>query len=241
MNYKIGYQTSIFILFLFITASVHAQNPVQTEDKLNLYWQPNVEIEYSHFQSESDADCIKYNEKYGIQMSPNIQLHGIVDIPKSHQSKKIKKRIGYDKLYLAPIFCKNCSCMLQEDSLELVATQLLFDVAEMCARGLRKDLIATQNEMNINNVNTTYYRTLKNKWDETMWGTWGSIYQDVLVQKKDSAYIEWRTFVDEMLDFNKDFATQPYEIERLILGEPIEEGYVQAKRIMGDFKIRRDE
>jgi hypothetical protein len=143
---------------------------------------------------------------------------------------------GNDKLYLAPIFCKNCSCILSEDSVELMVYQLLFDVAEMCARGLRKELIETQQEMNINNVNAMFYTTIKNKWDERMRGTWASIYQDVLIQKKDSSYVEWRTLVDEMLEANKDFATQPYEIERLILGEPVEEGYVQAKTIMGDLK-----
>jgi hypothetical protein len=232
----IKFKTFIFILISVIVTSAKAQNPALTEDKDNLYWQPNVEIDYSHFQSESDVDCIKYNEKYGLKMSANIQLKGIVDIPKSHLSKKIKKRTGNDKLYLAPIFCKNCSCILSEDSVELVVYQLLFDVAEMCARGLRKELIETQQQMDINNVNTMFFTTIKNRWDENMRGIWASIYQDVLIQKKDSAYAEWRTLVDDMLEANEDFSTQPYEIERLILDEPIEEGYVQAISIIGDLK-----
>ena len=235
-------QLKSFILILFntITASANAQHLVQAEDKDNLYWQPNVEIDYSHFQSASDADCINYNEKYGLKMSANIQLKGIVDIPKSHLSRKLIKRTGNDKLYLAPIFCKKCSCILSEDSVELVVYQLLFDVAEMCARGLRKELIETQQKMNINNVNAMFYTTIKNRWDEIMRGTWSSIYQDVLIQKRDSSYVEWRTLADEMLEANKDFATQPFEIERLILGMPVEEDYVQAKTIMGDL-INNDE
>lgn len=230
------FQTFIFILFSIIVSTVNGQNHLQTEDMHNLYWQPNVEIDYSHFQSESDADCIKYNDKYGLKMSANIQLQGIVDIPKSHLLRKIKKRTGNDKLYLAPIFCKNCSCILSEDSIELVVYQLLFDVAEMCARGLRKELIETQQQMNINNVNTMFFTTIKNKWDERMRGTWASIYQDVLIQKKDSSYAEWRTLVDELLEANKGYSTQPDEIKRLILGVPIEQDYVQAKSIIGDLK-----
>jgi hypothetical protein len=230
------FKTFIFILFSIIVTTLNGQNHLQAEDKNNLYWQPNVEIDYSHFQSESDADCIKYNEKYGLKMSANIQLYGIVDIPKSHLSRKIKKRTGNDKLYLSPIFCKNCSCILSEDSVELVVYQLLFDVAEMCARGLRKELLETQQQMNINNVNTMFFTTIKNKWDERMRGTWASIYQDVLIQKKDGKYAEWRTLVDELLEANKDFATQPNEIKRLILGKPIEQNYVQAKTIIGDLK-----
>ncbi len=234
------FHTFIFILFSIIVSTVNGQSHLQTEDEDNLYWQSDVKINYSHFQSESDEDCTKNNIKYGLKMSANIHLKGIVDIPKSHLSRKIKKRTGYDKAYLAPVFCKNCSCILAEDSGELVVYQLLFDVAEMCARGARKELHETQEQMNINNVNTTFFTTVKNKWNERMRGTWASIYQDVLIQKKDSAYAEWRKLVDELLEANKDFSTQPNEIKRLILGKPIEQGYVQAKSIIGDLK-RNDE
>lgn len=230
------FKTFIFILFSIIVSTLNGQNHLQKEDENNLYWQPDVKIDYLHFQSESDADCTKGNEKYRLKMSANIQLYGIVDIPKSHLSRKIKKRTGNDKLYLSPIFCKKCSCILSEDSVELVVYQLLFDVAEMCARGLRKELLETQQQMNINNVNTMFFTTIKNNWDERMRGTWASIYQDVLIQKKEGKYAEWRTLVDELLEANKDFATQPYEIERLILGNPIEQNYVQAKTIIGDLK-----
>lgn len=234
-------QAFIYILFSIIVFTVNGQSQLQTEDEYNLYWQPDVKIKYSHFQSGSDADCIKYNEKYGFQMSANIQLKGIVDIPKSHLSSNVKKRTGNDRLYLAPIFCKNYSCILSEDSVELVVYRLLFDVAEMCARGLRKELMETQQQMSINNVNTMFFTTIKNKWDERMRGTWASIYGDVLIQKKEGSYREWRTLVDELLQSNKDFATQPQEIERLILGEPVEEGYIQAKTILGDLKDNNKE
>ena len=225
-----------FILFCIIASTVDGQNQLQIEDKDDLYWQPGVKIDYSHFQSKSDTDCLKYNEKYGLKMSANIQLKGIVDIPKSYLSRKIKKRTGNDIAYLAPVFCKNCSCILLEDSVELAIYQLLFDVAELCARGVRKELSETQKQMNINNVNTMFFTTIRNKWVETMRGTWNSIYQEVLIQKKDSSFVKWSTTIDELLESNKDFATQSNEIKRLILGEPIEEGFVQAKTIIGDLK-----
>ncbi len=167
-------------------------------------------------------------------MPPYTQFKGIVDIPKSHLSKKLKKRTGYDKVYLAPVFCKECSCILSEDSVELVVYQLLFDVAEMCARDIRKELLEIQKQMNINNVNTMFFFTIKNKWDEKMRGTWASIIQDVLIQKKESAYDEWRTLIDELLEANKDFSTQANELKRLIFDKPIEQDYVQAKFINGD-------
>jgi hypothetical protein len=230
------FKSLLFILIIIVASFANAQNQVQIEDEDNLYWQSDVEVRFSHFQSEIDSNCISLTEKLDLNMSASIQLVGIVDIPKSHLSRKIKKRKGDDKLYLSPAFCKKCSCARVEDSMELVFNQLLFDVPEMCARFLRKELAEIKEERKINNVNAMFYTTLKNKWDERMRGTWASIYQDVLIQKKDSAYVEWRALVDEMLEENKDFATQPYEIERLILGEPVEDGYVQAKTIMGDLK-----
>ncbi|MCO6483303.1 MAG: hypothetical protein J5I62_10975 [Flavobacteriales bacterium] len=73
----------IFILFGIIVSPVNGQSQLQTEDENNLYWQTGVEISYLHFQSESDTDCIQYNKKYGLKMSPAILLKGVVDIPKS--------------------------------------------------------------------------------------------------------------------------------------------------------------
>lgn len=230
------FQTFFFILFSIIVSTVNGQNQLQMEDKNNVYWQPDVKISYLHFQSESDEDCIRYNKQYGFTMSATIQLQGVVDIPKSHRSRKIKKRKGNDKVYLSPVFCMDRSCILFEDSIELEVHQLLFDVAEMCSRGARKELYEIQKEMNINNVNAMFFTTVKNSWEEKMRGTWASIYQDVLIQKKDGAYMEWRILIDELLEANNDFATQPNDIKRLILGQPIEQGYVQAKSIMGDLK-----
>jgi hypothetical protein len=230
------FKAFIFILYSVISSTVNAQDHLLTEDEDNLYWQPDVRIDYSHFQSETNSDCIKYNKQYGLKMSANIQLIGAVDIPQTHLSRKIKKSTGYDKAYLAPVFCKNCSCILSEDSIELEVYQLLFDVAEMCSRAARKELFETQEEMNINNVNTMFFTTVKNRWEERMRGTWASIYKDVLIQKKDSAYAEWRELVNELMEVNKDFSTQPKEIKRLMLGEPIENDYVQAKSIVGDLK-----
>lgn len=232
--------TIIFIFFSILTFTLNAQNYNQAEDSKGLYWQPDVKIDYSHFQSVSNSDCIKYNKKYGLKMSATIEIKGIVDIPKSHLSKKIKKRKGYDKVYLAPMFCKNCSCILSEDSIELIVYQLLFDVAEVCTRDIRIELKNTQKQMNINNVNTMFFITVKNKWEKIMREIWGAIYNDVLIQKKEKAYVEWRKLIDKYLKEKIEFATQPNDIKRLILEKPIEKNYIQAKHIVGNLKTSNE-
>lgn len=210
-----------FLIINTFSITLNAQTQYPTESENDLFWQPNLQISFSHFQEKSDTACIKYYEKYGFRMSSNIGFRGIVDIPQSHMSKNVRKRKGFDKSYLVPVFCKNCSCILSEDTSELIVHQLLFDVAEMCARSARKELSEIQKEMKINNVNTMYFTTVKKKWEEKMRGVFGSILQDVLVQKKDGAYAEWRQLIDELLEKNELFATQPEDIYRFIHGQPV--------------------
>lgn len=235
-----NYRAIIYLIFCTSAITLNAQTEYPTESENDLFWQPNVQISFSHFQEKSDTACIKYFEKHGFKMSSNIGFREVVDIPKSHLSRKIKKRIGFDKAYLAPVFCKNCSCILSEDTFELKVHRLLFDVAEMCARGVRKELSEIQSEMNINNVNTMFFTTIKNQWEERMMGTFASIFQDVLIQKKGSAYAEWRKLIDELLEQNELYETKPEDIYRFILGKPIENDYVQAERIAGDLQNREE-
>ena len=237
---NMNFRAVFFMIFYTFTITSNAQTEYPTESENDLFWQPNVQISFSHFQEKADTACIKYYEKYGLQMSSNIGFRGVVDIPKSHLSRNIRKRTGFDKSYLAPVFCKNCSCILSENTLELKVHQLLFDVAEMCARGARRELFERQSEMNINNVNTMFFTTVKNSWEEKMRGTFGSILQDVLIQKKEGSFAEWRQLIDELLEKNEHFATQPKEIYRFILGKPIEKDYVMAETIMGDLRNKNE-
>lgn len=223
-----------------IVATIQAQTEHLSTNSYNIYWQPEVLIEFSDFQSQSDTACQKYYKEHGLQMSASIGLEGIVDIPSSFLSNKIKKRKGYDKLYLAPVFCKSCSCIIAEDTLELKVHRMLFDVAEMCSRGLRSELSQLQSEMNINNVNTMFFTTMKIKWEERMKMIIGTILQEVLIQKQDGAYDSWRKFVDEILIENAQFSTRPEDIHRLSLGQPILKNYIEAESIIGNLKGNDD-
>ena len=223
---------AVVILYV-IAIKLNAQTVYLTENEKDIYWQPNTQIDFSDYQSPTNEDCIKYEEKYGMTMSANIGLRGIVDVP--------KKRGRYDKSYIAPVFCKNCSCILSEDSLGLKVDQLLFNIAEFCARNARKELFELQTEMNVDNINTMFFTTVKNKWDERMWSLFGTIIREVFVEKKDSAYISWRQTIDDVLQQTEDFATQPKDCYRFVINKPIEKGYKMAKFIMGDMQNKEEE
>lgn len=211
---------------------LNAQTKYITENEKDIYWQPDAQIDFSDYQSKNDSNCLKYNNKYGFKMSSNIGLRGVVDVPK--RGKK------FDKFYLAPVFCKNCSCILSEDSLGLKVDRLLFDIAEVFARNARKELFELQEKMKADNTNTMFFITVRNNWEETMLSFFGTVVREVLIEKKDSAYIGWRNTTDELLQQTESYATQPQDCYRFILNQPIEKGYKMAEHIVGDMRSKKE-
>ena len=217
------------LLFLsVIQISVFAQ---KTEDENNLYWQSDRKINFSDYQSKSDTNCIKYNERYGLKMSSSIGFRWVVDVPKRWRGKM-------DKAYIAPVFCKNCSCILSEDSMALKTDRLLFDITEILSRNIRKELDEFQRATNVDNVNEMFFTTIKNKWDELRGDFFATVIREILIEKQEGAYEKWRKKVDEILEKRKEYATKPEDCFRFIAGKPIEKGYKKAKSIMGDMRSK---
>ncbi len=226
-------RTFIILVLCIISIKSNAQTEYLTESDNDIYWQPLVKINFFDYQSLSDTNCIKYNEKYGLQMSSSIGFKGIVDIPK-------KRNKSFDKFYMAPVFCKKCSCILSEDSLSLKVDQLLFDVAEGCVRSARRELLELQDKMKADNTYTMYFTTVKNKWDDEMRSFFGILLREILIEKKDSAYIKWRQTVDEVLEQTEFYATQPEDCYRFVSNKPIEKGYKMAETLVGDMRKKEE-
>lgn len=223
----------IILILAVISINLNAQIEYITEDENNIYWQPNAKIDFSDYQSLTNDDCVKYNEKYGLQMSSSIGFRGIVDVP--------KKKKKFDKFYIAPVFCKNCSCILSEDSLALQVDRLLFDMAEIFARNARRELLDLQKEMNADNTYTMFFTTVKNDWDKKMRETFGIIIREVLIEKTDTAFVSWRKLADELLLETESYTTKPEDCYRFVLSKPIEKGYNQAKTIVEDLRNNKKE
>jgi hypothetical protein len=224
---------SIFLLMvLWISSTVlNAQSSFITNDEKNIYWQPDTKIDFSNYQCRSDSECVKLHEKYGLKMCSSIGIRGVVDIP--------KRKGKFDKFYLAPVFCKNCSCLLVEDSMNLKVDKLMFDMAEACARGARKELIELQNKMQADNTYTMFFTSIRNKWDERMRSFFGTVTREILIDKKDTAYVGWRKTVDQLLQQTGSFATRPEDCSRFIFDKPLEKNYIEAERIAGDLRNKK--
>jgi hypothetical protein len=221
-----------FILLLLSTIPFFLKAQ-KTENEKEIYWQPDRKIEFSDYQSNSDTNCVKYNKLYDIHMQASIGFRYVVDIPKKWKGK-------IDKGYIVPVFCKNCSCILKEDSLELKVDRLLFDITELCARNVRREINDFQKAGNIDNPNEMYFTSVKNKWEEERKLFFAGAIQEILLKKEEGAYEKWRKTTDEMLDKTKEYATKPEDCYRFILGKPIEKGYKMAKNIVGDLRKKEN-
>jgi hypothetical protein len=67
----------------------------------------------------------------------------------------------------------------------------------------------------------------------------GSAIREILIEKKDNAYMEWRQVVDELLQQTESYKTRPEDCYRFVLNEPIE-GYKMAKTIAGDMRNKNE-
>jgi hypothetical protein len=142
---------------------------------------------------------------------------------------------------MAPVFCKKCSCFLTKDSMNLLVARLLFDIAETTTRSIRRELQQYQDQMNIDNVYSMFFTTVRNKWEGEMQSYFGSIVKQVLIEKNDSIYYAWRADVDTVLLESTEFATEPIDCHRIIINKPIEENYKAAESIMGDMRKNKEE
>lgn len=226
-------RTFIIGVLCIVLIKLNAQNVCLTEDENDIYWQPNTQINYSDYQAPDNEVCLKYNKKYGLTMSSSIGFRGVVDVP--------KKKGKYDKFYLAPVFCKNCSCILSKDSVNLEVDRLLFDFAELTVRSARRELLGLQKETNADNTYSMFFTSVKNKWEEKMLSFYGTVIREVLIEKKDSAYINWRSLVDELLEETESYRTKPEDCYRFVAKEPIEKGYKMAKTLMSDMRSKAEE
>jgi hypothetical protein len=75
-----------------------AQTSLPTESVNDIYWQPNVQVEFSDYQSSNYANCEKFKAKYGWTMAGTIVIRGVVDVP--------KRKGKFDKFSLPPLFAK---------------------------------------------------------------------------------------------------------------------------------------
>lgn len=214
---------NVLIICLFISTNVFSQSERIANDFF-LYWLYEPKVEFSDFQKEVDSAEYK---KYNLISLPNVQIHCVLDYPK--KIRKLKT-LG-EKWYIAPVFCIKCSAMQKQDSMELAYAQMYFDIAELCSRVTRKKIEELQSQFKeidfdkLGAIAATFPRIVEDMYD-SMRKAFDSFTIQVVIDKKEGSYDQWRKLIDEGLEDYERYSTSRIECERFLNEKPFSEEYM---------------
>ncbi|MBC7748415.1 MAG: hypothetical protein H7Z76_07540, partial [Methylotenera sp.] len=151
------------------------------------------------------------------------------DIPK----KKNQRDNLYEKVYFAPAFEKTTSFYTSKDSLQIEMQNLYFDICEIWARWARKELKSYQDSTKSIGTTAMFYMTLKAEMNENRVSMYKDYFNQVFVEKREGAFLKWKTAIKENLDKTNSWATTQEECYRLMTQLPLDKNYMMAPNVIG--------
>ena len=218
---------SISVL-LIINIKANSQES-QLQDSSFIYWTNNRIISFNDFQQIPDSNSIRLMTKYNVKSLANVQIHCILDYPKN---KRDMKTLG-EQWYFAPVFCKSCSPILAQDSIELKYALVYFDIAEYCTRLTRKKIAEFLNKNPSKGFIAASFPRLTDEIYNLMREMFGSFSKQVIIDKTPGSYEDWRMNVNKMLEMTKDFSTQEKDYQRFINKKPFSDKYRVVYQLYG--------
>lgn len=219
------------ILGILVCTTAFSQSD-RTENMDFIYWQPKTLIQFTDFHKTIDSVDLRILEKYKSKSLANLQIHAILDYPKNAGKIKTLK----EKWYLAPVFCKECSPLKEQDSSELKTTQIYFDLMEYCTRVTRKKIANLETQKIVNDSPgyiASAFPGLVDKMYDLMMDMFSSYKREVITEKQPNAYNEWRITVNQLLESTKDYSTSENECKRFINNKPFSNEYKVSYELYG--------
>ena len=220
-----------FVLVALICTTAFAQTN-RIENKDFLYWQPKTEILFSDYRKTIDTVDLKMFEKYKSTSLANIQIHAVLDYPGNVKQIKTLK----EKWYISPVFCKEYSPLMRQDSTELQKARIYFDMAEYCTRVTRKKIAGLETQRPVKDSNgfiAAAFPGLIDKMYDLMSDMFSSYRREVNVEKQPNAHNEWRKTVNQLLESTKNYSTSENECNRFINNKPYSEEYIVTYELYG--------
>lgn len=213
-----------------IHAAAFAQE-LKTEDQNLKGWTKETKIVYSDFKGKPTEQIKRLNKEVGLQASAQVGLKSILDIPKK---KRDRGRL-LEKVYVAPFFIKPTSVTLTRDEKELDKQRLYFDMAEVYARMMRREIEHMQDSTKAYGTIWIMYSSIKAYYCSELGKMIDDYTYEVFVEKKEGAYEEWRRLIDEGLAELDKYATTKGDCHRLLTGIPIDPDYEQSEKVLDSF------
>ncbi|SBV95642.1 hypothetical protein [uncultured Dysgonomonas sp.] len=219
------------ILFSILTSPLlTTAQTLKTESDTHIFWQPNRKLTVADFKGE----CCTEERLRDLCKEKNMctmaytGFFSILDIPKK---KKDRGKL-IEKAYFAPAFEKNTSYMVfKNDTLGIEKQQIVFDIYELAARKVRKDLDDVYKTTNAYGTIHLMYGKVKDSIDKYRTTLVELFVKDTYLDNREGAYKEWREKIDEELDKLRAYATTPEDCYRFVLNKPMNEQYVMAEVI----------
>lgn len=224
------------LLSISLCSIVSAQDFVQyiTETETHIFWQADRRLTFADFQMNEikDSAIQGYVDKFGMRGEASTGLWHVVDIP----MKKYKKECPMDVFHVVPAFQKDGSFIIDNDSLGYWHGQLMFDLRELEARLIRRELSHIKAQVEgekIDNFYSMFAMSAVAYGDDVYHKILNSCINSLYIEKKEGSFEECRFIIDSTLNSLQEFATTPEDCHRFATLKPIDKRYEKAKQIMG--------
>jgi hypothetical protein len=224
--------TNGLLLTLSSLISISALGQVfKIEDQNFKGWTAETKIVYADFKGKPSERLKTLNKEAGLQGSTQVTLKSILDVPKK---KKDRGRL-LEKVYVAPFFIKTASVTMTKDEKELDKQRLYFDMGEVYARMMRRDIERIQDSTKAYGTVWIMYSSIKDHYCIEFGEMFDDYTHEVFVEKKERAFDEWRALIDNGLRQLEEYATKREDCHRLLTGLPIDPRYEQAEKVPDSF------
>jgi hypothetical protein len=219
---------ALFISFILIETFCNGQI-YPTRDSIHIFWQPGLKITFNDYKGSPTAQTQEIMDKYDISVMASVGIWSVLDTPKKKRDRYRK----FEKVYFAPAFERTTSYARTNDSIQIAIQNTYLDICEIWARWARQQLQSWQDTTKATGTLTIMYMTVKQEMNENRLKMYGGYFKDVIAEKKEGAFKEWRNLIEKWLDDTEQWAAKPEECYRLMTQQPIEEGYILAPTVLG--------
>lgn len=220
----------IACIFIIISANSFAQH-LKTEDPNLKGWTKETKIVYADFKGKPTEKLKRLSKEAGLQASAQVGLKSILDVPKK---KRDRGRL-LERVYVAPFFIKTASVAMTRDEKELDKQRIYFDMGELHARMMRKEIEHIQDSSKTYGTLWTLYATIKDHYCIAFGKMFNDYTYEMFVEKKAGTFEKWRGLIDQQLAALEKYATKPEDCHRLLTGLPIDPEYEQSEKVIDSF------
>lgn len=220
----------LLIIAVFVATNKLAAQTLLLESPTRKAWQPNQLVLTSDYLAPPSEQLQRYQKEVGLQADTRVSLSSILDVP----IKKRDRGPKLEKAYFAAVWLKDQSATLTTDTVELAKQRIYFDLAELAARQARRTLQHLQDSIKAYGTVYIYYVPVANQACAWYHQQSDAYTRALYIDKNPETYPIWRKHVQKALRESSAYATPAQDSQRLLSGQPVEQGYEKSDTILGN-------